>query len=134
MSRIQALSAYRNALRATRIAFEGELSLFFLSGIPITNKNIGDVALLNASREQIRQGFHKPDLKKTDEKRIKELNDIAKFLVSNIVQGKKNESGKYKLNIHEGTELGDNESVKKAKQQLQAQGNGCCGGGMGLVN
>jgi complex III assembly factor LYRM7 len=88
---------------------------------------------LNASREQIRQGFYQPDESKSVDARIKHLEDVSKFLLSNIVQAKKNETGKYRLNIHEHTELGDNESVKKAKATLQSQGNGCCGGGVGLV-
>lgn len=37
------------------------------------------------------------------------------------------------MNIHEKTELGDNESIKTAKKTLAAQNGGCCGGGAGLV-
>ncbi len=37
------------------------------------------------------------------------------------------------MNIHEQTELDDNESIKTAKKTLAAQNGGCCGGGAGLV-
>lgn len=105
-----------------------------LQKILITNSmRTGDIRLLNASREQIRTGFRNPDESKSVEERLDHIEGVARFLRSNIVQGKKNESGKFRLNIHEHTELGDNESVKLAKKTLAAQNQGCCGGGAGLV-
>ncbi|ODV58230.1 Mzm1p [Ascoidea rubescens DSM 1968] len=108
------LNAYRNALRATRIAFNQ------------------DTATLAASREQIRNGFRNPDTSKAVEERIKHIEEISRFLRRNVVQGKledpENAPTKYKLNIHEETELGDNDSVKKAKKILMDKNQGCCGG------
>ncbi|KAH3900944.1 Mzm1p SCDLUD_002405 [Saccharomycodes ludwigii] len=121
----QALNAYRNGLRATRIAFGP------------------DKMLLVASRKKMKEGMLNPpkDLNipkpVTVEKQIKHLNDVALFLRRNIVQGVKKDkdtSGKvrYHLNIHKETELGDNESIKKTKRALAAEGGGCCGGGKNL--
>ncbi|ODQ57122.1 hypothetical protein WICANDRAFT_81345 [Wickerhamomyces anomalus NRRL Y-366-8] len=115
MSRVRALAAYKQSFRATKIAF-GD-----------------DTRMLLAARAQIKQGMRNPDPKKTADENIKHLEDVSKFLVSNIVQAKKNEAGKFRMNIHEQTELGDNESIKTAKKTLAAQNGGCCGGGAGLV-
>ncbi|CAM9022952.1 unnamed protein product [Wickerhamomyces anomalus] len=79
--------------------------------------------MLLAARAQIKQGMRNPDPKKTADENIKHLEDVSKFLVSNIVQAKKNEAGKFS----------DNESIKTAKKTLAAQNGGCCGGGAGLV-
>lgn len=51
--------------------------------------------MLTAARAQIKQGMRNPDPKKSAEENIKHLEDVSKFLLSNIVQAKKNESGKY---------------------------------------
>lgn len=105
----QVLSSYLRAFRATRVAFDG------------------DIPVLTAARAKIRDGFRNPDTSKSLEARLKEMNEISQFLVRNVVQGKKKQD-KYLLNIHRGTELGDNESVKKIQKTLMAQGGGCCGG------
>ncbi len=51
--------------------------------------------MLLAARAQIKQGMRNPDPKKTADENIKHLEDVSKFLVSNIVQAKKNEAGKF---------------------------------------
>ncbi|KAG7904671.1 hypothetical protein KL907_003547 [Ogataea polymorpha] len=117
----QALSAYRGALRATSIAFNN------------------DVAMLQAARTQIKSKMAlevDPDMPdKSVEERIKHLNDVSLFLRRNIVQGRKegDEENKYFLNIHEDTELGDNDDIKKKKGKNSFGGEmasgGCCGGG-----
>ncbi|GMM36906.1 Mzm1 protein [Saccharomycopsis crataegensis] len=106
------LSSYLRAFRATRVAFQG------------------DLPVLTASRGEIRENFRNPDTSKPLEARLKEMDDISTFLLRNIVQGKKmeNADGKYALNIHSKTELGDNDSVKKAKKVLMDNNGGCCGG------
>lgn len=123
MSRQLALSAYRNSLRATRIAFTE------------------DLVALNSARNQIKGEMKlatspSNPLLKVDE-RVDLLNQISEFLRHNIVQGKKNgqEQGKdkYLLNIHKDTELGDNDDIK-TKSTLNADGSpmagaSCCGGG-----
>ncbi|SCU81495.1 LAMI_0B06480g1_1 [Lachancea mirantina] len=112
-----ALSAYRNGLRATKIAFGR------------------DARMLNAARAQMKAGMHNPpEPSKTSEQQIQDLNDIAAFLRRNVVQGKLSKSGQYHLNIHSETELGDNESIKVTKKTLAARGGGCCGGGKQLYD
>ena len=96
-----AKSAYRNALRATRIAFRQ------------------DVPVLSSARLQIKDGFTKNrELKDEAEisEAISKLNEVSKFLVQNIVQGEKQEDGKYFLNFHEKTELGDNETIRQGNK------------------
>lgn len=98
-----ALSAYRNALRATRIAF------------------LNDAPVLTSARSKIRQGYndHKSlnDTQQIEEE-IKKLNEVSAFIIKNIVQGKKQEDGKYFLNFHEKTELGDNDTIKQSKAEM----------------
>lgn len=93
------LKAYRTALRATQIAFKQ------------------DLPVLRAARLQIKDGMIKnkdlPEAQANEE--IEKLNEISKFLVKNIVQGKMTD-GKYFLNFHEQTELGDNETIKQGKK------------------
>lgn len=115
-SNLRALNAYRHGLRATKVAFNG------------------DTRMLLAARQKMREGMinpPKPELP-VDEQ-IQHLEEVARFLRQNLVQGKKSGSGeRYALNIHKDTELGDNESIKETKKTLAAQGGGCCGGGKDL--
>lgn len=114
-SSTKALAAYRNGLRATRIAFRQ------------------DIPMLLAARSKMREGMANPPSQELSvDEQIQHLNDVALFLKRNIVQGKKDDQGKYHLNIHEDTELGDNESIKTTKKTLAAGNGGCCGGGKGL--
>ncbi|OAA55174.1 hypothetical protein ISF_08095 [Cordyceps fumosorosea ARSEF 2679] len=109
-----ALVAYRNLLRAARVAFQG------------------DAPILLAAQSQIRGEFRsKQALDPKDSsvaEGIEHATQVAKFLRENVVQGKKMEGGegKYKLRIHEHTERGDNESIKTAGAGVA--GGGCCGG------
>lgn len=62
-------------------------------------------------------------------------NQVASILRSNIVQGVKKEDQKdvdvYELKFHSGIELGDNDSIRKAKgshrKSKKQQTSGCCG-------
>ncbi|TQW01315.1 hypothetical protein IF1G_01246 [Cordyceps javanica] len=109
-----AVVAYRNLLRAARVAFQG------------------DTPMLLAAQSQIRGGFR--DKQALDPKdgsvgeRIEHATQVAKFLRENVVQGKKmdGQDAMYKLRIHEHTERGDNESIKTAGSGIA--GGGCCGG------
>ncbi|KAG7194275.1 Mitochondrial zinc maintenance protein 1, mitochondrial [Scheffersomyces spartinae] len=100
---MSALQAYRNALRATKVAFKK------------------DVPVLTAARTKIREGFEE-HRGLSDESLIQEevtkLNGISQFLVRNVVQAKKQDNGKYLLDIHSETELGDNESIKNPKKDM----------------
>ncbi|KAI0427539.1 hypothetical protein F5Y09DRAFT_28124 [Xylaria sp. FL1042] len=110
MSTTTALPAYRNLLRAARIAFQG------------------DAPMLTAARQSIRQGFRaNAALEPTSLEfpdAVKHAEDVAMILRQNVVQGKK-EGDTYKLRIHEETERGDNESIKFPGTNLGASGK-CC--------
>lgn len=89
--------AYRNALRATRVAFRN------------------DLPVLNAARHKIRQEFEANRNVAADvqQERINHMNDVLKFLIQNIVQGEPQDNGRVMLHFHDRTELGDNETIKQ---------------------
>jgi complex III assembly factor LYRM7 len=110
-----ALVAYRNLMRAARIAFQG------------------DAPVLAAAHGQIRDQFRqRAALDPTDSSvadGIKHAQEVAKFLRENVVQGARaDENGTYKLRIHKDTERGDNDTIKMAGMGTTS-GGGCCGGG-----
>lgn len=73
------LSTYRNLLRATKLAFDK------------------DKATLQAARGQIRHGF-RTDIYTSEQElneKLAHANDIGLILRRNIVQGTKQEEGKY---------------------------------------
>ncbi|OAP58761.1 hypothetical protein AYL99_07851 [Fonsecaea erecta] len=94
-----ALAAYRHVLRATRRAFQD------------------DYHLLHAARMQARTGFETlrtmdPDSEEAI-KGIAHAEGVASILRHNVVQGKLVDgSNVIRLNIHEDTEKGDNDTVK----------------------
>ncbi|UNI22136.1 Mitochondrial zinc maintenance protein 1, mitochondrial [Purpureocillium takamizusanense] len=108
-----ALVAYRNLMRAARIAFQG------------------DAPVLAAAQDQIRHEFRQrsaldasaPDAQAA----LQHAGEVARFLRENVVQGRKaaDEEGTYKLRIHEHTERGDNESIKMGS--MGTLGGGGCG-------
>lgn len=101
MTRSLALSAFRDALRATHVAFKG------------------DPEVLHAARLQIREGYRKHGNLKEEDARseITKLNEVSQFLIKNIVQGSRDEKdGRYFLNFHDKTELGDNETIKQSNR------------------
>ncbi|CAN8099961.1 unnamed protein product [Discula destructiva] len=97
-----ALPAYRSLLRATRIAFQG------------------DERVLTAARAEIRANFRaKAALPPSDPAvppAIEHAEAVAAFLRANVVQGRREgqEEELYKLNIHEHTHRGNNDSIKSA--------------------
>lgn len=98
------LSAYRNALRATKVAFRQDLPILTAARLQI-KENIRNNSNLNNESNELKEAIEK-------------LNDVSKFLISNVVQGEKQQDGRYFLNFHEDTELGDNESIKQSKKNL----------------
>ncbi|KAI1391806.1 uncharacterized protein F4822DRAFT_105731 [Hypoxylon trugodes] len=94
---IMALPAYRNLLRAARLAFQG------------------DERVLTAARATIRDNFRRnASLESTSPElpnAIKHAEEVAAILRQNIVQGKR-DGEIYRLRIHEDTERGDNDTVK----------------------
>ncbi|KAF4306325.1 Mitochondrial zinc maintenance protein 1, mitochondrial [Botryosphaeria dothidea] len=107
-----ALAAYRNILRATRLAFQG------------------DLAILSAARAKARDDFDASrNLQPNSEdaqKQVAHANEVAKILKENVVQGQANDDGRYKLRIHEHTERGDNETIKQTKGNNSLAGVKCC--------
>ncbi|KAL2832494.1 hypothetical protein BDW59DRAFT_157316 [Aspergillus cavernicola] len=93
-----ALSAYRQILRATRIAFQN------------------DSRVLLAARQEARQNFEQHRRLGIDTPmQINHAIEVADILRHNIVQGSRaaeDESAKWQLNIHDDIERGDNDSVK----------------------
>ncbi|KAL2016970.1 hypothetical protein VTK56DRAFT_2804 [Thermocarpiscus australiensis] len=106
-----AVQAYRNLLRAARIAFEG------------------DTRVLDAARQQIRQAFRDtatlPASDPSIQSAIRHAEEVATFLKTNLVQGRR-EGDTYKLRIHEHTERGDNDSIKLASKNTKVEGQKCC--------
>ncbi|KAL3418938.1 hypothetical protein PVAG01_09158 [Phlyctema vagabunda] len=92
------LQAYRHVLRSARIAFHG------------------DLPLLTAARQEARNGFRKNAALSPDDPAlataIAHAEEVAQILKQNVVQGKNLGDNKYKLNIHEHTERGDNDTIK----------------------
>ncbi|KAL6711238.1 Mitochondrial zinc maintenance protein 1, mitochondrial [Coniothyrium glycines] len=98
-----ALVAYRNLLRSARIAFQGDMNTLFAARAEV-RKNFESNRHLSAGSDEF-------------SKQITHAEEVAKFLRENVVQGKaqSENSENYKLRIHEHTERGDNEDIKKAK-------------------
>ncbi|ODQ78457.1 hypothetical protein BABINDRAFT_162676 [Babjeviella inositovora NRRL Y-12698] len=99
MSTQRALSAYRSAIRASKIAFNG------------------DARMLQGARDAIRAGMAQ-ESKQPVEERIAHLEEVAKFVRQNIAQGIPDETGRFTLNIHKDIELGDNDTIKGSKLDL----------------
>lgn len=45
---------------------------------------------------------------------------VTKILIENVVQGRNTSGNTYKLNIHDQTERGDNETVKKLDSRTRS--------------
>lgn len=98
-----ALQAYRAALRATRIAFNG------------------DNFVLGQARTKIREGFetNRHLEAENSEKAIADIQEVSTFLVKNIVQGVKQDGeDRYALKFHKQTELGSNDTIKQGKAEI----------------
>ncbi|KAK0508801.1 hypothetical protein JMJ35_009077 [Cladonia borealis] len=119
-----ALAAYRHVLRSTRIAFQD------------------DARMLYAARVEARSRFNNNrslpvEIMDTQQK-INEAEEVARILRQNVVQGQKVEGTgledkRYRLRIHNETEKGDNETIKKGTGVAPA-GNACCGGASELAH
>ncbi|KAK1826899.1 hypothetical protein QBC39DRAFT_363310 [Podospora conica] len=104
------VQTYRNLMRAARIAFQGDAPV--LAGAQETiRKSFRDNASLPPSHPDVQAG-------------LKHAEEVAQFLRTNLVQGKK-EGDVYKLNIHEHIERGDNDTVKLAGKTVKIDGKKC---------
>ncbi|GJN72405.1 hypothetical protein Purlil1_12235 [Purpureocillium lilacinum] len=134
-----ALVAYRNLLRAARIAFQGQSPLPRRHSRAILVRNMtsdqdittGDAPVLAAAQDQIRHEFRQRsalDSSSSDtQAALQHADEVAKILRENVVQGKRaaDEEATYKLRIHEHTERGDNESIKMGSMGTLGGGGGC---------
>jgi complex III assembly factor LYRM7 len=113
----------------------------------LTVRDAGDVRVLDAARQQIRQGFRDkatlPTLDPEVEPSIKHAEEVANFLRTNLVQGEKNGDRYSKrgrlllqtllltsppsseLRIHKDIERGDNDTVKLGNKTVKIDGKKC---------
>lgn len=80
---------------------------------------VGDDVMFLASRRAARDGFDQgrtlvPESDEA-EKAVQHATGVTTILMQNVVQGMNMGGDKYKLNIHEHTERGDNETAKNLK-------------------
>ncbi|KAI9933507.1 hypothetical protein ASPWEDRAFT_616829 [Aspergillus wentii DTO 134E9] len=104
---VSARSAYRQLLRATRVAFHN------------------DVRVLIGARQEARQNFDQHRRHGIDTPmQINHALEVASILKHNIVQGSReagDESAKWELNIHDNIERGDNDSIKVAGKNVKVE-------------
>lgn len=97
------LASYRALLRATGIAFQGDKPTLLASR--------------QFARDQYRENSKLQSGSAEAEEGLNHANGVTQILMQNIVQGKRigEEGERYKLNIHEHTERGDNETATALK-------------------
>ncbi|PWY75498.1 mitochondrial zinc maintenance protein 1, mitochondrial [Aspergillus heteromorphus CBS 117.55] len=102
---ISARSAYRQLLRATRIAFRN------------------DIRVMLGARQEARRNFdNHPRVGIDTPMQIKHAVEVADILKHNIVQGvreKGDEDAKWELRIHDDIERGDNDSIRVNGKQVK---------------
>ncbi|KAI9040174.1 LYR motif-containing protein [Aspergillus affinis] len=95
---VSARSAYRQLLRATRVAFEN------------------DSRVMLAARQEARRNFDDhPRVGIDTPMQINHAVEVANILKHNIVQGSRvagDDNARWELNIHDNIERGDNDSIK----------------------
>lgn len=148
MSREMALVAYRNLLRSARIAFQGTATLLLALDHSRNLPSLGDANVLSAARIEVRKNFesnrHLQTGSEEFQKQIAHAEEVSKFLRENVVQGEATEGDNYsmrrraeawmeslltrtaEIRIHEHTERGDNEDIKKNKGKTTLGGTKCC--------
>ncbi|CAF9923870.1 MAG: Mitochondrial zinc maintenance protein 1, mitochondrial [Heterodermia speciosa] len=119
MTSQSAIHAYRDLLRSARIAFQG------------------DTHILTSALSRARTAFetHRSESGPGIGAAIRHAEEVARLLRENVVQGVRVQEGegkgdggeRYQLRIHEYTERGDNDSIKRAGKGGATMG-GCCGG------
>ncbi|KAL7780055.1 hypothetical protein CFE70_010076 [Pyrenophora teres f. teres 0-1] len=123
-----ALVAYRNLLRSARIAFQGKPQHLVHVSHMLTL--VGDMNTLFAARTETRKHFEENRNLRVGSEELESAlvhaKEVAKFLRENVVQGQAADEDKYKLRIHEYTERGDNEDIKKGKGKSTLGGTKCC--------
>lgn len=103
---VSARGAYRQLLRATRVAFRD------------------DLRVLVASRQEARRNFDSHRRLGIDTPmRINHAVEVANLLKHNLVQGVREsneEDANWELRIHEDIERGDNDTIKMGGQNVKA--------------
>ncbi|KAH3918032.1 zinc maintenance protein [Parastagonospora nodorum] len=108
-----ALVAYRNLLRSARVAFQGDMNTLFAARAEVRRNFESNRSLTAGSDELSKQLTH--------------AEEVAKFLRENVVQGQAaDDEGSYKLRIHEHTERGNNEDIRKGKGKSTLGRVKCC--------
>ncbi|VEU19803.1 DEKNAAC100238 [Brettanomyces naardenensis] len=119
-TRIKALNAYRGALRAIRMAFDGDVRV----------QSAAKLKLKTEMKQELSEDHPEMNI----EQRIDLLNGVSTFIIRNIVQGVREKGqDKFTLRIHKDTEMGDNNDIKNMKSTLKAgaaASGGCCGEGI----
>ncbi|PYI11987.1 mitochondrial zinc maintenance protein 1, mitochondrial [Aspergillus sclerotiicarbonarius CBS 121057] len=102
---LSARSAYRQLLRATRVAFQD------------------DVRVMIAARQEARRNFDSHRRNGIDTPmQINHAIEVADILKHNIVQGVReqgDENARWELRIHDDIERGDNDSIKIAGKNVK---------------
>ncbi|PYH80246.1 LYR motif-containing protein [Aspergillus aculeatinus CBS 121060] len=102
---VSARSAYRQLLRATRVAFHN------------------DLRVMVAARQEARRNFDNHPRQGIDTPmQINHAIEVANILRHNIVQGVRDdgdENAKWELRIHDEIERGDNDSIKIAGKKVK---------------
>ncbi|KAJ5116743.1 Mitochondrial zinc maintenance protein 1 [Penicillium angulare] len=100
-----ALSAYRQVLRSTRVAFRD------------------DFRVMLAARQEARRNFDQNRRVGIDTgMQINHAIEVANLLRHNLVQGAReqdNEAAKWELRIHDEIERGDNDSIKVGNEKVK---------------
>ncbi|GMK57200.1 hypothetical protein CspeluHIS016_0400340 [Cutaneotrichosporon spelunceum] len=112
-----ARSAYRDVVRAARATFYNDPARHaqFVAAIRPTFLS----ATLTDPAKPPLQPLEGPpvDFAAPEEiqKRVAEWKEVATFLRKNVVQGRQDENGRFKLRVTKDTDLGDNETIKEPK-------------------
>ncbi|ORX63064.1 hypothetical protein DM01DRAFT_1314804 [Hesseltinella vesiculosa] len=117
-SKQAAISAYRNLLKTQKQVFGNDLA-----------------AVEAARKETYARFMQNKNEANTDvlEEKLALANQVATLLRRNVVQAESADGGElYKLHITKDTELGDNDSIKKAmgshRKNRKPKKTACCGG------
>ncbi|RSH88152.1 uncharacterized protein EHS24_000679 [Apiotrichum porosum] len=116
-----ARSAYRNVLRSARATFHNDpprhaamvvavRETFASPTLTRPGAELPPPTLNEATGEPIVVDLSSPE---ELQKRINEWNEVATFLRRNVVQGRQDDQGVYKLRVTKDTDLGDNDTIKE---------------------
>lgn len=130
VNEVAVLRTYRHLLRATYIAFKG-MHLYALTTTDCLTQCThmlihpsGDIPTLTASRKFARDSFNTSRKLENGSveagQAIAHAQSVTKILRENVVQGTDMGDDKYKLNIHQHTERGDNATAKAMQGSVKS--------------